>query len=269
MSISIAEFQQIIWDFYQINRRSFLWRDIICPYYVFVSEVMLQQTQTYRVAPKFERWIQEFPDFDVLAKAPLHTVLSAWQGLGYNRRALALQKNAMRVMEEFQGQLPDDPAILQTFAGIGKATAASICAFAFNKPTIFIETNIRTVFIHFFFSGQDQISDAQLVPLVQASVDVNHPRDWYYALMDYGVMLKKQQGNLSKKSVHYTTQSRFEGSFRQIRGQILKVVTQQIVVSYEDLYGQIVREKLLIDKAIEQLKQEGFIKEDHGKFFIA
>ena len=97
-----------------------------------------------------------------------------------------------------------------------------ICAFAYNKPTIFVETNIRAVFIYHFFPGKEKISDKQILPLVQATLDRTDPRSWYYALMDYGVFLKKQTSNPTRRITHSTRQSKFEGSDRQIRSMILR-----------------------------------------------
>ena len=144
------------------------------------------------------------------------------RGMGYNRRAIALQKCARKVIEECGGSLPDDPLALASFPGIGKATAASICAFAFNQPVVFIETNIRRVFIHCFFSDNDIVHDTALYPLVEEALYRNNPREWYNALMDYGTALKKTVPNPNRRSVHYTKQSAFEGSDRRIRGGILR-----------------------------------------------
>ncbi len=227
MSKKLTDFQQHIWDYYRANRRDFPWRRTTDPYHIFISEVMLQQTQTFRVEPKFNNWIAALPTFQSLADAPLREVLSLWQGLGYNRRALWLHQAAQRIMTEFNGELPINPEILETFPGIGPNTAASVCAFAFNKPTIFIETNIRAVFIHFFFTGKAEIKDNEIRPLVEQTVDQENPREWYYALMDYGVMLKKNLPNPSRRSAHHAQQTKFEGSERQIRGLILKSLTAQ------------------------------------------
>ena len=226
-SDQIDQFQKLIYDFYTTNKRDFVWRENITPYRILVSEVMLQQTQTARVIPKFENWILQFPDFASLAAATNHQVLTAWQGLGYNRRGLALGTIAQNVMHNFGGNLPQDPAILQTFPAIGPNTAGSICAFAFNLPTIFIETNIRTVYTHHFFQGQTAITDKQLLTLIEQTVDHSNSRAWYYALMDYGVHLKQKLPAINAKSKHYKPQSRFIGSKRQLRGAIIKILTQE------------------------------------------
>lgn len=263
---NVTLFQQTVWDFYQVHQRHFPWRHCEDPYVVVVSEVMLQQTQTYRVEPKFNQWILSFPSFEMLAQANLREVLFAWQGLGYNRRGVALHKIAHIVMEHHQGQLPADPLILETFPGIGKATAASICAFAFNMPTIFIETNIRTVFIHSFFNNQTEISDKQLVPLVEQTIDRSNPREWYYALMDYGVHLKKLYKNPSRRSAHHAKQSKFEGSDRQIRGAIVRLLTNAGALKKDDLVREINDER--VEKIIAQLCDEKMIRFENDNFFI-
>lgn len=220
--LSITEFKRIIYTYYAQNKRNFLWRDNPNPYYIVVSEIMLQQTQTFRVEPKFANFVQQFSSFDALAQAPFAHVLLCWSGLGYNRRALYLHTTAQKIITEHNGQVPCDPIMLEKLPGIGSATARSIVTFAYNKPEVFIETNIRAVFLHHFYPGIGDVSDKDLYPLVQETVDTQNPREWYYALMDYGVMLKKNYKNPSRRSKHYAVQSKFEGSDRQIRGKILR-----------------------------------------------
>ncbi len=268
MKKNYNDFIKIIYDYYAVNRRSFTWREEISPYRVLVSEIMLQQTQTDRVAYKFPQWLTYFPDFETLASVSTRDVIAAWAGLGYNRRALSLHSAAQRVMQEFGGNLPDDPEILETFKGIGPNTAGSICAFAFNKPTIFIETNIRAVYIHHFFPGEEKVHDKQLLPIIQETLDKNNPRDWYYALMDYGVKLKKEHKNPSRKSKHHTVQSKFEGSERQIRGMILRALTEYGKLSFDELIAVIPREQRRIENNLSDLIKEGFIKENQDCYFL-
>lgn len=265
----LASFKHFIWAFYRDSGRIFTWRNNEDPYAIVVSEIMLQQTQTYRVEPKFDLFMFEFPNFAALATAPLQQLLAAWQGLGYNRRALALQSIAQRVTNEFGGVLPNDPAILVTFKGIGPATAASICAFAFNRPTVFIETNIRSVFIHSFFKGREAVHDKELLPLIEATLDHENPREWYYALMDYGVYLKKEKGNPSRKSRHHTKQSRFEGSDRQLRGAILRTVTRMGEISQEDLVKAVKEnESERFERILVSLEKEGFLAKQKGFWLV-
>ncbi|PKG33296.1 A/G-specific adenine glycosylase [Methanoregula sp.] len=264
----IPSFQDLVLSRYRSSGRKFPWRETTDPYAILVSEIMLQQTQVGRVAEKFPQFLAAFPDFPTLAAAPLADVLAEWQGMGYNRRAIALQKCARTIMEEFHGQLPDDPEILATFPGIGKATASSICAFAFNRPVVFIETNIRRVFIHCFFLDNDIVDDSTIRPLVEAALYRKNPREWYNALMDYGTELKKSVPNPNRRSVHYSRQPAFEGSDRKIRGEILrqllsgKKLTEKVLVSHinEDP-GRTLR-------ILAALENEGFITRTGRSFSI-
>jgi len=265
----LTHFKKLIWDYYAEHKREFPWRNIENPYYIVVSEIMLQQTQTHRVIAKYEQFVSQFPTIESLAQAQQADVIKNWQGLGYNRRALALHRTARQIVHEHQSIVPACPTILETFPGIGKATASSIAAFAYNKPTTFIETNIRTVFIHCFFINQSNITDDQIFPLVVQTVDQKNPREWYYALMDYGVMLKKNCINPSRASKHHTKQSTFEGSDRQIRGMILKLLSQKSSLSCEQFFQLIPREQKRIERALQQLSKEGFIKLTHETFTLA
>lgn len=237
LSQELLSFQRFIWQFYIANKRYFAWRNSNNPYYIMISEIMLQQTQTDRVISKFEQFIAAFPDIYSLAEADLQDVLGVWQGLGYNRRGKALWENAQRIVKEYNGVIPNDPEILVTFKHIGPNTAASIVAFAFNKPVLFIETNIRTVYLHTFFKDKQNIHDNDLMPLIAQTIDQSNPREWYYALMDYGVYLKKMLPNPNRRSAHYAVQSKFEGSNRQIRGRIIKKLTEVGKIHVADLFA--------------------------------
>lgn len=265
---NMEAFKAKVYEFYAKHKRRFVWRNTDNAYFVVVSEIMLQQTQTYRVTDKFDQFIVKFPTIQDLAKAPQDSVIASWQGLGYNRRALALKLFAERVVKEFDGIVPNDPEVLLTFKGIGPYTAASICAFAFNKPTICIETNIRAVFIHEFFPKEKEVHDKLLMPLIEKTLDTENPREWYYALMDYGVMLKKTHKNPSRKSVHHTKQSKFEGSDRQVRGAILKMLVSDRSLSEEGFIGSIARKATKVKKILANLEKEGFILYKEGYYHL-
>jgi len=235
----ISLFRKKIWLFYRASGRCFSWRHVDDPYRVMVSEVMLQQTQTHRVAPKYELFLLEFPTLALLADTNLRDLLSVWQGLGYNRRARYLRDAARLLMDDHGGVIPNSTDELQKMPGIGHATASAICAYAFNEPVVFIETNIRAVFIHTFFPGAERVHDRELVSLIEQTVDRNNPRDWYYALTDYGVMLKAQHANPSRRSRHHVKQSKFEGSDRQIRGAILRLLSRDGVLSLDLLLDRL------------------------------
>ena len=256
----ISLFQKKIYNFYTKNKRSFSWRKTTDPYKILVSEIMLQQTQTKRVEKKYQEFIKVFPNFKKLAESSLHTILKVWQGMGYNRRALYLHQIAILVIENYNGKLPAEEKILQTFKGIGKNTAASICAFAFNAPTVFIETNIRSVYINYFFKNKKRVTDEQILNLVKQTLDYKNPREWYYALMDYGVFLKKQFKNLNLQSAHYIKQTAFEGSDRQIRGKILKLLTEKNSISLTHIFKELKQfNKQRIKKILTKLVEEKFL----------
>jgi A/G-specific adenine glycosylase len=264
----ITAFQGLIYGYYNLHRRDLPWRQTTNPYHILVSEIMLQQTQVERVKDKYNEFTEVFPDFDTLAKASLKEVLSVWQGLGYNRRALALKQCAEEVMSRYGGELPKNPDTLCTLPGIGKATAGEILAFAFNIPGVFIETNIRRVYIHEFFNGEENVKDTKILPLVEVTLDKENPREWYWALMDYGSMLKKQVENPNRRSAHYTRQSRFEGSDRRIRGIILRTILRKMSASEQELMREAGVERKRLAEILGKMAGEGLIMERDGLYSI-
>ena len=201
---------------------------------------MLQQTQVSRVDGRWQRWLEHFPTVDALAAAAPSDVLEEWQGLGYNRRALSVHR-AAQVISEAGGVFPQDQKELVKLPGIGPATAAGIRAFAFNLHGVYLETNVRTVFLHELYPQAEGVPDSELIPLVDltcpASVSIATgtatanavtaeltPRSWYYALLDYGAYLKKTIPNPSRRSKSHVKQSRFECSHRQKRAELLRVL---------------------------------------------
>jgi A/G-specific adenine glycosylase len=256
---AVKIFRKTIYEHFRKHGRKFPWRRARDPYHILVSEIMLQQTQVERVFLKYEPFIARFPDVVSLARANLREILDVWQGLGYNRRALALQRIAQRVVDEFDGKIPDSPDTLRTFPGIGEATAGAITAFAFNRPALFIETNVRRVFLHFFFPGQQKVSDRQILPLVEQTIDRKQPRGWYYALMDYGSMLKSLEVNPNRRSAHYHKQAPFRNSDRQIRGQILRAVVKSADISVQEVVRTLKTSPERIDRVINQMVDEGFL----------
>jgi A/G-specific adenine glycosylase len=267
---AIASFQALILSYYRQYGRKLPWRETRDPYAILVSEIMLQQTQVERVEKKYGQFLEIFPDFSSLASAPLQKLLSAWQGMGYNRRALALKSIAAKVMDEFGGLLPSEPSVLETFPGIGRATASSICTFAWNMALPFIETNVRTVYIHFFFPCRVQVSDKELFPIVEKTMDKDEPRLWYNAVMDYSVFLKKQAGgpDSGRRSSHYRKQAPFEGSNRKVRGEIVKNLTAGRPLTLVELAGLIKTSLPILEKNLKTLEGEGFLRMIEDKFYI-
>jgi A/G-specific adenine glycosylase len=264
----IQDFQQLVLSYYSEHGRDMAWRHTTDPYQILVSEIMLQQTRVERVTIKFPEFLRAFPDFSALAAASLEDVLSVWQGMGYNRRAISLQKCAAKVMREYNGLLPADIEVLATLPGIGRATASSIGAFAFNMPVVFIETNIRRVFIHFFFPRSAVVSDAEILPLVEQTLYRAHPRIWYWALMDLGTALKKTVSNPNRRSAHYTKQSPFEGSDRKIRGIILKILLREHCLEEGELVVRLAGDRCRITRILRTLESEGFIQRRGNGYLI-
>ncbi len=265
----LSSFNRLIYDYYRKHGRSLPWRETSNPYHILVSELMLQQTQVNRVIEKYREFIAMFPDAVALAKAPLRSVLTVWQGLGYNRRALALKKIALALVAQHRGKVPSSFDDLVKLPGVGKATASSILAFAFNQPVVFIETNIRTVFIHCFFPGQDEVSDEEIIPLVTKTLDAANPREWYYALMDYGTSLKKSIANPGRKSTQYQKQSPFDGSNRQVRGKILRYLTRGRQSTEEEIAEGLRLDPGKVKSALLALEKEGLLTRKGAGLTIA
>jgi len=262
-------FRRHLYRFFQDQGRQLPWRATTDPYHILVSEIMLQQTQVERVALKYEPFLNAFPDVWSLARAPLRDIMAAWQGLGYNRRALALQRIARRLTVDFDGRLPAEVDTLRTFPGIGAATAGALAAFAFNQPVVFIETNIRRVFLHCFFPGQSGVRDREILPLVDQTLDRLQPRPWYYALMDYGTMLKRAAPNPNRRSAHHQRQAPFADSDRQIRGLILKALLGSPALRLGNLVKAVGKNPARTTRLIHTLINEGFLEQEGAYLRIA
>ena len=258
----VIQFRQLVWDYYHEHGRHDLpWRLDLSPYSIVISEVMLQQTQVSRVIEKYRQFVSEFPDWQALTAASTTEVLCVWQGLGYNRRGLWLQQAAQRIVDDYKSELPTDPVELVKLPGIGPNTAGSIAAFVYDAPVVFIETNIRRVFIHHFFADSLSVADEELLPLITEALDSEHPREWYWALMDYGSYLAKTVPNPNRQSKHHTVQSKFEGSDRQVRGEVLRQLLDGKVLTQAKLAKQLGEPKTRVDKILVRMTKDGLIVE--------
>ncbi len=260
--MNYEEFKEAVWEASRSLYRDMPWRRQTDPYYVLVSELMLQQTQVDRVIPKFEAFLQAFPTIETLAQASLSEVLTQWNGLGYNRRAKFLHEAAKKVMTDFNGVIPDTLTELVSLPGIGPNTAGAILNYSFNQPTVFIETNVRTVLFYHFFKDSQLVSDAELKVLVEATIDQEHPREWYWALMDYGAFLKRQGAGAIDKSKHYKKQAPLKGSLREVRGKIIRALSQR------DWNVSELRQEMPQDErfeiALTALKAEGMVQQSRS-----
>lgn len=266
---TVRSFRTLIRRHFQQYGRVQPWRETTDPYAIVVSEIMLQQTQVERVTDKFLSFMETFPDARSLADAPLRKVLAAWQGLGYNRRAVSLQRLAQVIVNEHGGLVPSDEAALFRLPGIGHYTANAVLAFAFNRPTVFIETNIRRVFLHIFFRGEEAVEDKQLVPLIERTLDRKDPRSWYYGLMDFGTALKKEVANPNRRSRHYTRQSQFEGSRRQMRARLFRYVLASPGCTVRDAAAGCGLDEETARDILRSLVEEQFLSEKKGRFAIS
>lgn len=262
----IKLFQKKILAYYAKYGRELPWRKTHNPYHTFVSEIMLQQTQVDRVIPKYRLFIKTFPSFKTLAEASLADVIKLWVGLGYNRRAKFLKQSTEMIINNFSGKLPETPEHLQTLPGIGPATAASLAAFAYNKPTVFLETNIRTVLIHEFFKNHEKVDDTELLVIAAQVLDKKNPCRWYNALMDYGTMLKQTE-NHTRKSTSYARQSKFKGSDREIRGKIIRALTERTLTT-KKLFTKAETTKERFEKITADLLTETLIVRHREKFSL-
>lgn len=300
--MNIEHFRKQVIDEGRRLYRDLPWRRTRDPYIIWLSEVMLQQTQVARVEERMPAWLERFPSLEALAAADTPDVLEAWQGMGYNRRALSLHKTAKIISGERGGVFPKDARDLVALPGIGPATAQGIRSFAFDLPGIYLETNVRAVFLHSFFPDAPAVPDRELAPLVEAAcpwgsddVDADGvfaqpldaddtPRSWYYALLDLGAHLKKTIPNPSRRSAGYTRQSRFEGSRRQKRAEIVRMLLDsrsaggegltigeigEGIDGFERAHGRSPVDRALVENILRALASEGFCVHSDGRWAIA
>lgn len=266
----ILQFCSRIDAYYQKCGRTHLpWRKTDDPYHILVSEMMLQQTQVDRVIPKYNAFLSTFPSFQELAKATLAEVYSLWKGLGYNRRAKFLRDTAIEVMQRFDGKLPRTVEQLLTLPGIGPYTARAVYSFSKMGDAHVIETNVRSAIIaHFFQKSRSKISDAQIESVLMQCRP--HVTDWYAfnaGLMDYGSSLKRSH-NHARKAAVYARQSKFTGSVREVRGEILRLLEKQPrSISYLKLKAT--KNHPLFEKAITGLVRDAMVVNDNGTISLA
>ena len=278
-----AQFRRVVWGYYRERGRHALpWRNISKPlptgrlaYQILVSEIMLQQTQVDRVLPFYNAFIRRFPNAKKLARASLSSVLRAWQGLGYNRRAKMLHLAAKDIAARgFPKTVPE----LERLPGVGHYTARAVAAFAFNADVVMVETNIRTAIIHNFFLKRktngtpiygSAVSDREIGEILERVLPKGHARKWYWALMDYGAHLKRSGVALNGQSSHYTKQSKFEGSARQARGAILRALARRSATEAALLKTFPPKRAPQVRRALIALSAEGLIEKTGRTYCLA
>lgn len=261
----IEDFQHSVWRHYDTHARALPWRTPesnkqFDSYKILISEMMLQQTSVARVEPKFSEFLRVFPTIRSLAQADRHNVLRQWSGLGYNRRAIYLHQAAQSLSAVAE---PWTIEQLVACKGIGHNTAAALCAYAYNQPHVFIETNIRTVYIHHFFSDSvEPVPDTEIGTILEQTMDVKNPREFYWALMDYGSWLKAQGDRSARRSAHHVVQAPFAGSRRQLRGQVIRYLTTKGAVAAEELADELKDSRL--PEVLRELERDGLLTQNRG-----
>ncbi len=248
------------------------------PYAVLVSEVMLQQTQASRVADAFPRFLTRFPDVRSLADASVSDVVRVWVGLGYNRRAVALRATARAIVDDHDGIVPSDVAVLRSFPGIGPYTAAAVSSIAFGTPIAAVDTNVRKVMARVAL-GRDAhgVPDATITDAAQRWLATDAPGDWNQAVMDLGRQLCRpvprcggcplarvcrfrSSGTTGPRSGR--RQPPFEGSVRQLRGAILRELTIRTrPISTGTLADRVGSDFARVRAAVEALRGDGLVEE--------
>jgi A/G-specific adenine glycosylase len=258
--VRVEKFQSFLLRWYaRYGRHELPWRLTQDPYQIFVSEMMLQQTQVDRVIPKYLDFLTVFPTISSLAQSPLSAVLDVWVGLGYNRRAKYVWQTAQAVSDRFGGAFPTAREQLIQLPGVGPYTASAISVFAYNRPEVLIETNVRTVYLYHFFPGETDVADGRVLELVAEMVYADSPREWYAALMDYGSHLKKVLGNQNQRSRQYQRQSTFMGSKRQVRGEVIRLLRRHHKLGRVQLLSLLESNQDHFDSSMSELLQDGLI----------
>jgi A/G-specific adenine glycosylase len=264
----VARFRRAVRGHYRRHGRDLPWRRTRDPWCILVSEVMLQQTQVSRVIGHYEAFLQRFPDPAALARAPLGDALALWKGLGYNRRCLGLHRAASEIVARFGGRVPRVVEDLESLPGVGRSTACAVAAFAFGAPTAFIETNIRRVFIHWFFPGRKSVNDREILPLVERTMERGRAGEWYNALMDYGTWLAGRVVNPNRCSAHHVRQTAFEGSRRQLRGKTLALLVDGQPRRIATLAGELETTEARLESILRELEAEGFLDRSRGCYRV-
>jgi A/G-specific adenine glycosylase len=261
--------QRRVLSWYADNRRDLPWRHTTDPYAILVSEIMLQQTQVPRVAPRFLEWLEAWPDLESLAAAPLAEVLRRWQGLGYNNRARRLRECAAEAVaaapDGGAAELPRTVDGLRALPGIGPYTARAVLIFAHNQDLAAVDANVRRVLTHELGLAGD-LGDAQLQAVADALLPRGRSRDWHNALMDYGsLVLTARTTGIAPR----TRQTAFEGSRRQQRARLLRRLLEG---GPQPLSELTIALALPLDETadiVERLRRDGLVAEAGGTVSVA
>lgn len=289
--------QTTLLDWYSRNKREFPWRkETPVPFVTLISEVMLQQTQTSRVAEKLPEFLEKFPTIDRLAAATNAEIIRAWQGMGYNSRAIRLRDCARAVVEKHGGEIPSTKAELLDLIGIGNYTASALMAFCFKKDVAVVDVNIRRVYSR-LVEKMDTTASLLPVKTVDALAEELYPRGqssaWHQALMDIGAgyctarkpkctecPLKSacaSAGSMAEQSpVKRVEPSRYGVPRRIWRGKIVEQLRREHMgLSLDDIsahlfgFAAMNEDKVWLDELIKQLEKDGICRQNNGLILLS
>ncbi|MBS3749846.1 MAG: Fe-S cluster assembly protein HesB [Candidatus Thermoplasmatota archaeon] len=259
----IKKFQHKVFHFYEEYKRDLPWRKTNDAYKILVSEFMLQQTQVSRVINYYTRWMNTWPTVHSLANETYKNVLQAWMGLGYNRRAMYLHNTANIIVDEFDGDVLSAVNHYEKLPGIGLYTAKAIQIFAANADIATVDTNIRRILIN-EFDLDESISDKELFQLAKQCLPKGKSRNWHNALMDYGALhLTSRKTGIKPK----TQQSNFQGSDRQIRGKILRLLLKEDQSAYQ-LQKELKVESERLSKILNKMVDEKTVGKTNKNYHV-
>jgi A/G-specific adenine glycosylase len=279
-------------DWYEPRRSVYPWRLRADPYATLVSEVMLQQTQAARVAPAFERFVARFRDVAALAAASRADVLRAWDGLGYNRRAVALSRAARAILDDHGGVVPEDEAELRKLPGVGPYTAAAVAAMDHGHRAAAVDVNVRRV-VGRLELGVASPTGADAVAVERSALDLmgrSDPAAWNQALMDLGREICRPAARCPACPVRGWCRwrgsglppgpaaesgrgprangrlDRFEGSFRQVRGSVIRALRSHACAP-EELERRTGHARPDLERAAAALVREGAVERTPSGLF--
>ncbi len=225
-----ASFTKQILAWYHQNKRDLPWRHTQDPYRIWISEMMLQQTTVVTVIPFYDKWFRLFPTVHDLAKAPLETVLKAWQGLGYYNRARNLHKTANIIVSEHKGILPKDPLTVRAMPGFGPYATASVLSIAYEIPLALIDANVRRVFMRLMaVKGiSSPALDKTFLPILERLLPNKEVGNFNQALMELGALVCKPKNPLCLSCPVKQHCQAYDQGTQEIIPELNKKVIQEI-----------------------------------------
>lgn len=223
----ISDFQEKIWSFWKNNQRDLPWRKTQDPYKIFISELMLQQTQVDRVITKYKEFLEKFPNQESIINASDADIIRMWKGLGYNKRALYAKKAMVYLQKHFGGKFPGNEKDLKKLPGVGEYTARAILSFALHQKVTLIDTNIRQV-IQNEFSKEKELPEHAVFLIAKKVLPKEKTWEWHQALMDYNALF------LSKTKIKKKNSNKipFKETNRFVRGKIIDLLREN---SYSEI----------------------------------